>query len=148
MWLLGRESANLSSRLLQRPVDGTVFFIFVELSRSRPSGDRCLFGTRQRELAARGIPGDGRSCADGRTGADSNRGHQHAARTDEGAVLDEGRPFVLPVVVAGNAAGPYVDAAAHAGIAHIAQVIGLAAGADFAALDLNEVADVHIVMQD
>src|SRR6266436_4595666 len=54
-----------------------------------------------------------------RVSADSNRRHQHAAGTDEGAVLDDGRPLVLAIVVAGNAAGPYVDAAAHPGVAQI-----------------------------
>ncbi len=53
----------------------------------------------------------------------------------------------MTIVVAGNAAGPYVDAAAHPGVTQIGQVVRLAAGADFAALDLDEITDVHVVMQ-
>src|SRR3981189_3570737 len=90
---------------------------------------------RQGGFRDRCILGNARSGADGRAGTDSNRRHQHAAGADEGAVLDHGRPLVLTIVVAGNAAGPDVDLAAHPGIAHIAQVVRLAACADFAGLD-------------
>src|SRR5690606_40887989 len=48
---------------------------------------------------------------------------------DEGAVADAGGRLVHAVVVAGDGAGTDVDAGADLGIAQVAEVVGLAAGA-------------------
>ena len=58
------------------------------------------------------------------------------------------RPFVGAVVIAGDGAGADVDVSADAGIAHVAQMIRLAARADLAVLHFDEVADVHAAVQD
>ena len=49
------------------------------------------------------------------------------------------------VVVAGDGAGADVDVGADLGVADIGEVVGLRALADAARLDLDEVADVHLV---
>src|SRR5690606_7754832 len=66
---------------------------------------------------------------------------------DEGAVADAGGRLVHAVVVAGDGAGTDVDAGADLGIAQVAEVVGLAAGAQAGLLGFDEIADVHALGQ-
>src|SRR6202522_2082199 len=134
-------------RRIQCVINGGSFLFIVEFFGPLPSCDRGLLGARQRELTVRCVLRDGRSCADGGAGTDAYRRHHHGAGTDEGAIVDHRRPFVLAVIVASDAAGTDMNAAAHPGIAHIAQMIGFAAHTDFTVLRFDEIADVYVAVQ-
>src|SRR5690606_21920120 len=66
---------------------------------------------------------------------------------DKAFVLDDRAMLQGAVVVAGDGSGANVDALSDFGIADIGEVVGLRATAEPARLDLDEVADVHLVAQ-
>src|SRR5580692_6435273 len=115
--------------------------------RALPCCDCDLARTRQRELPGRCIAGDGRTRSDRSAVADLYRRHQHAARADEGSGADPGLPLVGTIVVAGDRAGTDIDRAPNLAVADVGEVIGLAARANDAVFDLDEVAEVHAVGQ-
>src|SRR5690606_36994122 len=80
-------------------------------------------------------------------GSDLQRRHQHRAGTDESAVADLGSPLVRAVIVDGHRACAHVDFATDGRIAEVRQVIRLAAGADFALLHFDEVADMYVFVE-
>jgi len=57
------------------------------------------------------------------------------------------RHFVRAVVVAGDGAGADVDLLADGGIAEIGEVVGLGAAPEFRLLHLDEIADVHVLVE-
>ncbi len=103
-----------------------------------------MFGTGERELAVGRILGNGGARTDGGARADAHRCHQHAARPDEGAVADDGRPLVHAVIIAGDGAGADVHRGPHVGVAHVAQVVHLAADSDLGILDFHKVSHMGI----
>src|SRR5690606_41919872 len=66
---------------------------------------------------------------------------------EEGAVAVVGARLVDAVVVAGDGAGADVGLAADAGVAEVAQVVGLAALGHDLVLGLDEVADAHALRE-
>src|SRR6185369_17410098 len=89
----------------------------------------------------------GRAGAYGRAATDSDRGHQLRIGPDVDVVLDHRPMLVRAVVVAGDRARTDVDVAPDRRVAHVGQVVRLAALADGARLHLDEVADVNLVRQ-
>ena len=83
--------------------------------------------------------------AGARTAADSDRRHQHCARSYERAVADDGHVFVLSVIVAGNRAGADVHIATDFRIADVAEMTNVCALPDNAVLDFNEIAHCYAV---
>ncbi len=76
-----------------------------------------------------------------------DRGHQHGVRADEGALADLGAVLHHAVVVAGHGARADVGVLADMGVAEIGQVADLDAFVQDGVLDLDEVADMHILGQ-
>src|ERR1700680_2137329 len=127
-------------------IDDAGLFFISELLRPSPVFDDRLLRPLESEFAVRSARTDRRSRADRGARADAHRCHQHAAGSDEGAVFDEGRPLVGAVVIAGDAAGPDIDAAAYSRIAEIGQMVGLGMRADFSVFDLDEVSDMYLAV--
>ena len=94
-----------------RRVDARVAFLGRELRRPLPRLGGGLARPLQRQLAVRRRLRDGRTGAGRGARADAHRRDQHGVRADERVVADERRPFVEPVVVAGDGARADVDAA-------------------------------------
>src|SRR5580658_1478230 len=109
-----------------------------------PALDRDLARAPDCQLITRRILRDRGACADRRSGFDPHGRYEHAARADEDAVLDMGRPFVGAVVVARDGAGADVHIGAHDGITEVGEVVRLAADAELRVLQLHEVADVDV----
>src|SRR5262245_2571394 len=128
----GPRTMPASARLLLRPL---------------PALDGHLAAALDGELAGGRRLGDGGSGADRRALADRDRGHQHRARPDERAIADRRAMLVHAVVVAGHRPGADIHLRAHGRVAHVAEVVGLAAGADLAVLHLDEVAEMHAVRE-
>jgi hypothetical protein len=76
-----------------------------------------------------------------------HRRDQLGVGADEGIVLDDRLELVGAVVVAGDRAGADVDAAADRRVADVGQMVGLGLRGDRAVLDLDEVADMHVLGQ-
>src|SRR5690349_4560638 len=119
--------------LLARPLPGRVVLL--------------LLGAAHRKAAGRHVAGDGRAGRDGGAAAHGHRRDELRVGTDEDAVLEHGAVLRGAIVVAEDRAGADVDVRAHGAVAEIGQVIGLAALADRGLLDLDEVADVHGVVE-
>src|SRR6185503_12550023 len=119
----------------------------VLLPRRLPAGQRHLLGARHRQLPGRRVLADGRAGADVRAARDAHRRDQRRVRADEAFVLDHGAVLLGAVVVAGDGAGADVDARADLGVADVGEVVGLRARTEAARLDLDEVADVHLLGQ-
>src|SRR5699024_1515119 len=93
------------------------------------------------QLASRRIPVHGRSGADESAGTDLDRRHQTTVGPDEGFIADDRPVLVDPVIVAGNGARTNVDAVTDGRIAHVAEMIDLAAFAHLGLLDFDKVPD-------
>ncbi|OIQ78427.1 hypothetical protein GALL_398640 [mine drainage metagenome] len=61
--------------------------------------------------------------------------------------MDDGAMLVHAIEIAGDGAGTDVHVAPYRGVADIAEVVDLAAGADLAVLDFDEIADVRFRRQ-
>src|SRR5262245_35872442 len=110
-----------------------------------PARDRHLARARHGELPGGRVLADGGSRADIGAARDAHRRDQRRVRADEALVLDHGAVLRYAVVVAGDRSRADVDARAHLGVADVGEMVGLGAGADTARLDLDEVADVHVL---
>src|SRR4030067_2683514 len=93
------------------------------------------------------MAGDGRAGAYRPALADRHRRDQLRIRADEHVVLNDRAVLVCAVVIAGDRARADIDAAAPGAVADVAEMIGLAVCRDLAVLDLDEIADMHPVMQ-
>src|SRR5256885_1138361 len=117
------------------------------LLRRLPAGNGNLARACHGELALGRVLVDGRARADVGTASDAHRGHQRGIGADEAVVLDDGAVLCGAVVIARDGAGADVDARAELGVADVGQVVGLRGVAQAARLDLDEVADVHLVSE-
>ena len=96
----------------------------------RPAAQPALTTWRARPRASAPgghVLGDGAARADVGALAHRDRRHQRGVAADEGAGLDAGGVLVGAVVVAGDGAGPDVDARAHRGVADVGEVRRLGA---------------------
>src|SRR6185369_1684083 len=107
----------------------------------------CLRLLVEREDAGLDVAPHGRAGAYRRAAANRDRGHQLRIGPDVDVVLDHRPMLVRAVVVAGDRARTDVDVAPDRRVAHVGQVVRLAALADGARLHLDEVADVNLVRQ-
>src|SRR6476661_5550294 len=101
----------------------------------------------EREHACLDVAPNRRARAYRRAPPDRDRRDQLRVGPDVDVVLDDRAVLVGTVVVAGDRPGADVDVAPHRCITDVRQVIRLAALADGARLDLDEVADVNLVRQ-
>ena len=79
--------------------------------------------------------------------ADFDGCDQQGVRTDERARANDGGMFASPIVVAGDGPRANVGFCAHRGIAQVAEMAHLGAGAEGAVLHLAEVAHVRALAQ-
>src|SRR5258706_488672 len=117
------------------------------LGRAPPAGDRDLAGAGQGQAAGRNFAGYGGTSPDGCAVAHPDRGHQHGVAADLHVLPDLALVLVDPVVIGHDGSSADVGAWAHLGVADVGQVIGLGCAADATGLDLDEIADVHLVVE-
>ena len=110
-----------------------------------PARPLFLLVALQRQRTASHILGDDAAGADIGAVADLDRGDQRRIRADERARADVRVVLVEAVVVAKDRARADVGAGADAAIAEIGQMIGLGALLDRDLLDLDEIADMHVL---
>src|SRR2546425_5995579 len=110
-----------------------------------PGRDRPLGAARQRQLARRRVLGDGRARADIGAARDAHWSDQRRIGADEAIIFDHGAVLGNTVVIAGDGASAHIDACAELRIADVAKVIGLRLRAQPTGLDLDEVADMHVL---
>ena len=121
-------------------------------SRARISGgaprlvDLLAAGDRQR--IGRDIPGDDAAGRDDRAVADRDRRHERRVRADKRAFADYRPVFVNAVIIAGDRAGADIGPRADLAVADIGEVIGLGPGAEPGRLDLDEIADMDVLLED
>src|SRR6058998_1294070 len=77
----------------------------------------------------------------------TTRPNQGRVRADEGAPADRGAVLREPVVVAGDGAGADIRVGADGRVADVGEVVHLRAGAELGVLDLDEVADAHLLAE-
>src|SRR5690606_4346689 len=112
-----------------------------------PALDGTLRRARQSQRFGRRIARQCSACAYGGATPYGNRRNQLGIRADKGVVLDSGAEFVDAIVIASNGARADVDTLAYLRIADIGQMIGFAACAQRAVLDLDEVAYMRMLAQ-
>src|SRR3954468_20788137 len=117
------------------------------LRRALPPRNGRLAHARDGQLAGGSVLGQGRAGAERRTAPDAHRRDELRVGADEDVVLDDRPVLVRAVVVAGNGVGADVHVLSHLAVTDVGQVIGLRAGVDAARLDLDEVADVHVLRE-
>src|SRR5512135_354686 len=133
---------------LRRAIAPTIpHMLFLPFLRTLPACDGQLFAARQSQFTGRSIFGNGRAGANGCSLAHADGSDELCIRANECVVLNDGAEFVRTVVVAGDGSGTDIDPAAHGAVANVAQMVRLAALADLAVLDFNEIPDMCIVMQ-
>src|SRR4051812_29209989 len=101
----------------------------------------------ERQGVGRDIVGDDRAGAHIGALTDRYRRDERGVRADKGAVPDGGAVLREPVVVAGDGAGADVRRRADRRVAHVREVVHLRAGAELGVLDLDEVADAHLLAE-
>src|SRR5690242_3673517 len=128
-WLVGSGLTFLaglvSSRLALRAALGVAL-------------DVLLTGAGHAEPARRHVLGDHRSRRRVGIVADAHRSDQRRVDTGLDPVADRGPVLAIAVVVGGDRAGPEVRTLADVGVADVAQMRHLAAGAHVGVLDLHE----------
>ncbi len=112
-----------------------------------PVGQVGLPGAGDAHRAGRHVLGDDRTGGGVSPVADFDRRHEHVVGARAGVVTDDGVVLVLAVVVHEHGGGADVGLLADRRIADIGQVRDLRAAADFALLELDVGADMHLVMQ-
>src|SRR5687768_2080603 len=106
-----------------------------------------LAPARDGQRVRRHVAGDDRARSDIGAVADFDRRDQGRIGADEGVPADLGAMLRDTVVIAGDGAGTDIGAGTNGGVADIAEVVGLGAGLDDRLLDLDEIADVHVVLE-
>jgi outer membrane protein OmpA-like peptidoglycan-associated protein len=95
------------------------------------------------------VAGDGRAGSNICTAPEDEGRHEGGVRADEGAGPDGGRVFYrATVVVAGDRARPDVRPGPHLRVAQVGEMVGLGALAEARLLELNEIADMGVLLDD
>src|SRR5215470_9029936 len=119
---------------------------FPDLRRAPRLVDLLTAGDRQR--IRRNIAGNDTAGGDDRAVTDFDRRDQRGVRADKRALADYCAEFVKAVVIAGDRAGADIGACADLAVADIGEVTRLDARAEAGCLDLDEIADMHPLLED
>lgn len=121
--------------------------LFVTISQSGETADTLAALKLAKELgymaslSIGNIFGNGGTSTGGCTTPNGHRSHQRTVAADKSAIANHRPEFIDTVVIAGNGASTNIHLIANFSVAHIAEVIDLAAFANHGFLDFHKVAD-------